>query len=206
MTTTGQVEVWRDPNDVLREALDMIEEWRADARRRRRNRRIAKGLGAFLGVFLAFLGVIMAFNKSTGTVAASETLPPPVSVPLAPEFQPSRATELVPEEVTTSTAPLPTQIRVLVPGYDGLGQILTDGRLADRVMPGEPCRSVIAIPFDPSSAGTVIVGSAEWRVKYRGKVSASGLERITEVCPEQPTVYVVSALPGDPRPFVEATR
>lgn len=206
MTTTGQVEVWRDPNEVLQEALDMIGEWRADARRRRRNRRIMQGVAAFTGLSVAFLCVVMAFNKSTGTVAASETLPPPVSIPLAPEFQPTRTAELVPEEVTTSTAPSPLQIRVLVPGYDGLGRVLTDGHVAERVLPGEPCRSVLAIPFDPSSAGTVIVGQAEWRVFSRGRVSASNLEGITDLCPELPTVYIVSSLPGDPRPYIEAKK
>lgn len=206
MTMTREVEVWRSPEEAARQMQALIDGWRkTDREDRRRDRRVMQALVAFFGLMVVVLCVLIASDNGAESAAAGGTLPPASTVPYSPEFA-RPVPELVPEQVTTTTAPLPLTIHVAVPGWVGDGEILTDGRHAPRVMPGEPCRTVIAIPFDPSSAGTVIVGGDEWRVRYRNKVSASGLERITEVCPDVPTVYVVSALPGNPRPYVEATR
>lgn len=217
MTASGEVEVWRSPEDVLAEALGFIEEWRQEAAHKRARRRMflatTVAFSALLLGFIGVIGAIMVLDREDVSVGASETLPPPTSVPLSPEWGPLASDPpplLVPESVPTSTTTPIMQTRVLVPGFDGLGRVLTDGTIAHRVLPGDQCRAVISIPFNPSAAATVIVATGqtnqEWRVFTHDFVSAAGLRSLTDVCPSVPTVLIVSSLPGDPRPFVEARR
>lgn len=207
MTTTKEVEVWRSPEDVLREAQALIEEWRVDARRRQRNRRIMRAGGAFIGLFAAFLAVIYTFNNGTGSVAASETLPPASSVPLAPEFAPP-TTFPSPETIPPNPAPGWTLVRVQIPGWDGQGKLLTDGEHAgrdNRVLPGGDGVAIVAIDADPTLAGTAVVEGVAWRVTERGAAPQNDISQFFRR-PVEPVLVLISTLPGTDRAYVEARR
>lgn len=206
MTMTNEVEVWRSPDDVLREAQALIEEWRADARRRQRNRRTMRVIAAFIGLFATFLILVLMVNKTTGSVAASETLPPPTSAPLAAEFAPSPTTFPTPETIPPATVPGWTLVRVQTPGWDGQGKLLTDGERAgrdNRVLPGGVGVAIVAVDSDPSLAGTVVVEGIAWRVVERGKVPQNDISRFFRR-PVEPVLVLISTLPGTERTYVEA--
>lgn len=197
--TTTEVELWQDP-DGLRAARRAERE-----RRRQKHRMIVAGMLSFA---LLFAGVIVAktiSNSHTPEAGASETIPPPTSAPIAPEWETS-TTVPTPETLPVPAAPQWITVRVAAPGFDGLGKLVTDGQPGhcDRVLPGALGRAVVAIPFDPTPAGTVVVDGKEYRVFSRSTVAANDLGSLCDLHPIIGTVVVVSTVPGDARPFVEA--
>lgn len=201
--TTTTLELWQDP-DGLRAARRAERE-----RRRQRNRLIGIGSLAFAVVFGAVLIAAVIVNKPTQSAGASDSIPATSSTSIAAEWGTS-TTIPTPETLPAPVVPQWVQIKVVVPGWDGLGKLVTDGQLGhcDRVLPGQLGRAVITIPFDPTSAGTIVVEGHEYRVFARSgglvlPVAADDLS-ICDVHPIFPTVMLVSSLPGDARPFVEA--
>lgn len=186
-----EIVVWT-PSDASREHI------RAYRRHRRRERRWIWAIGTgSLAVFVAALGW-QTLRQPPELADAQEALPPPTTVAPAPTVP------LEPESVPTSTVAPWLQVRVLLPGFDGLGKVVTDGQRAPRVLPGDLGRAVIAVDADPSSAATVIVEGREWRVFNRGTAGSNELGRLVDGRPVVPVVVVVSSLPGDQRSFVEA--
>lgn len=197
MSSSTEMMVWT-PSEASRE-------WaRAYRRAKRRERRWYWGIGGgFVGLFLVAFAVL-TLHDPPEKADAQDVLTPASSTTT---FIPPPPVELVPETVPTSVAPGWLTFRVVVPGYDGLGKIVTDGQHAKaRILPGDVGRSVIALPADPRQAATVIVNGEPWVVFARGSVPSDGLATVTGPFPEEATVYVVSSLPGDSRPFVEARR
>lgn len=192
--------VWVGPSEPSR------SERRAEReRRRQRTRIITFGMLSFALIFGAVLLAMTRANSPTPEAGASETIPPAVPSSIAPEWEPSTTTP-TPETTAAPPAPQWLTMRVAVPGFDGLGKLVTDGQPGhcDRVLPGQLGRSVVAIPFDPSPAGTIVVDGREYRVFSRSSVAANDLSSLCDLHPIVPTVLLVSTQPSDARPFVEA--
>lgn len=195
---------------------DYPDESRAARRRRRRvesNRRFAwwVGMAAFL-VFAVTLTWALKTQFGSPEAAANTTTEEAADTTVTTPVPPSSTTVPTPETLPTIVAPQWLQLAVAVPGWNGLGKLVTDGQPGhcERVLPGELGRSVIAIPFDPSNAGTINVSDGkvtrEWRVIVQPPhvVAANDLASLCNVKPTVPTVVLVSSVPGDARPYVEA--
>lgn len=187
-------------------------ERRAERARKRQNR-ILIGIGTVCAtaVFIVVFMAAMKVNKPTPEAGASETIPATTSSSIAPEWGTS-TTLPTPETLATIVAPQWLQLAVAVPGWNGLGKLVTDGQPGhcERILPGELGRSVIAVAVDPTNAGTINVSDGkvtkEWRVIVQPAhtVAANDLASLCDVHPTVPTVVLVSSIPGDARPYVEA--
>lgn len=189
---------------------DYPDDSRAARRRRRRiesHRRFAwwAGIAAFV-LFVVTLALALKTQFGQPEAAANTTTEEvaDTTVPTLPE--PPSTTVPTPETMPAPAVPQWLTLRVAVPGWDGLGKLVTDGQSdhCDRVLPGALGRAVVAIPFDPTPAGTVVVDGHEYRVFARSTVAANDLGSLCDLHPIIGTVVVVSTVPGDARPFVEA--
>lgn len=188
MSSTDLV-VWQ-PSDASRDHI------RAYRRHKRRERRWMWGIGLGCGAVFAGTLAWLNLNQPPEVADAQEVTPAVVAT--------TSTLPLVPESVPATTVAPWLQVRVLLPGFDGLGKVVTDGRRAPRVLPGDLGRSVVAVDADPSSAATVIVDGREWRVFNRGTAGSNELGKLVDGRTVVPVVVLVSSLPGDSRPFVEA--
>lgn len=182
---------------------DQFVHGRERQRHRREVRRFWSRLAlAAAVIFGAVLGAAVWVNRPEQTAAAGEAAATPTTA--APLPPPPPTTAIVPETVPANAAPAWVTIKVVIPGFDGLGKLVTDGIRADRILPGDPGRAVLAIPADPTNAATVVVDRVEWRVFNRGTVASNNLAALTGIWPVVPVVLLVSSTPGDSRPYVEA--
>jgi hypothetical protein len=186
--------------------LMLWQESRQERRlRERRERRKFWGriAGCSTAVIFATLGVAVYVNQPPGSASASEIEATTTTLPLAPEFRPDAP---VPEAVATSVPPEWIRPRVTIPGWDGLGKLITDGEhYKTRVLPGELGVSVIGVEGDLSTAATIVVEGISYRVSFRGTVPSNNLDKVANRTPIKPVVVLVSLQPGDARPYVEAT-
>jgi hypothetical protein len=189
--TSTEIVVWQ-PSDASREHI------REHRRRRRHERRWLWGIGLGCAATFATALTWLNLNQPPQMADAQEVVTSTTATP------PSSTVPLVPESVPPSTAASWITVRVLTPGFDGLGKLLTDGARAPRVLPGDLGRAVVAVDADPSAAATVVVEGREFRVFNRSTVGSNELGKLVDGSPVVPVVVVVSSLPGDRRPYVEA--
>lgn len=146
--------------------------------------------GALLTVQFGTVQTAVAGAESPTSPTSPTTAPPP-----PPPLEPLPTAAVV-------TIPGRPKYRVAIPGWAGVGELLTNGRDAPLVTPGQHGRSVLIVPAVPLGP-EIRVENDMWRVFRSGRIPESDLAGAVDAAPGVPTVLLVAGS-GNPRSFVEA--
>lgn len=175
------------------------QESRADRRRRKLHRQqlIVGGVAGCIG--LSASTIVLAalwFGGHASTVSADEVIDTTIPV--------EQTTTTWPEPELAPTTTEPGWQRPIVRFVDGdfQGRLITDGKHAEQILPGDVGSAIVSVNHDLAGQQTIVVDGVAWRVVRSGTVKPENLNplfRRTVV----PTLFLLSEQPVPDRPYLE---